>query len=414
MRIGNFDLKDKIPAILQKEKKQESFQEEDVPEKPEHRAKKAKTPLFSFSKDHAKPKQKKTPSPRRGRIVVPVGIQTVVAVLICCGVCVLAGIGLLTSQQLEIASLKNDLKTYVDDGVVPANSMADSLSLNLEAVAARVANLQTVAASATNGKLSNDDLQWFGTELDEVQMESQMLNNILNDTEADKAAKTAYKDKILNPLVEVQSAYDNLKVEDSAVADTGVENGAATDTGAFKSSAAAKTGVKWALFIIIAAVVVAAVLFLLRHRLADMLYRGKKAGTAEKKRAEAVSGDHKRRSMKKPVVQNNAASNGKRAPKEKKSESGAKHEKALPKIDPSIGEETVEVAAEEISEEDAFYENLAPTLRKMAEEEKKNAEDGAAMPVPSAEDLLTFDATVESQEEIEEDDDSIFTKSDDR
>ena len=33
MRIGNFDLKDKIPAILQKEKKQESFQEEDVPEK---------------------------------------------------------------------------------------------------------------------------------------------------------------------------------------------------------------------------------------------------------------------------------------------------------------------------------------------------------------------------------------------
>ena len=50
----------------------------------------------------------------------------------------------------------------------------------------------------------------------------------------------------------------------------------------------------------------------------------------------------------------------------------------------------------------------------MAEEEKKNAEDGAAMPVPSAEDLLTFDAPVESQEEIEEDDDSIFTKSDDR
>ncbi len=147
MRIGNFDLKDKIPAILQKEKKQESFQEEDVPEKPEYRAKKAKMPLFSFFKGHAKPKQEKAPSPRRGRIVVPVGIQTVVAVLICCGVCVLAGIGLLTSQQLEIASLKNDLKTYVDDGVVPANSMADSLSLNLEAVAARVANLQTVGSS---------------------------------------------------------------------------------------------------------------------------------------------------------------------------------------------------------------------------------------------------------------------------
>lgn len=413
MRIGKFDLKYKIPAVLQKEKA-EIFQKEDLSGKPEHLEKKAKTPLFSFSGRRPKLKQKSGSPSRRGRIVVPVGVQTVIAVLICCGVCVLAGIGLLTAQQLEIASLKNDLKTYVDDGVVPANSMDDSLSLNLEAVAGRVANLQTMAASATNGKLSNDDLQWFGTELDEVQMESQMLNNILNDTEADKAAKTAYKDKILNPLVDVQAAYDNLKVEDSAVADTGVENGAATDTGAFKSSAAAKAGIKWALFIIIAIVVIAAVLFLLRHRLADMLHRGKNTGLAEKKRERASVGNQKRRNTKKPEAQNKPVADKRENTDRKETKAGVKHERSFPKIDPSIGGETEDNTGGEISEEDAFYENLAPTLRKMAEEERKNAEDGVSMPVPPVEDLMSFDASVESQEEIEEDDDSIFTKSDSR
>ena len=53
---------------------------------------------------------------------------------------------------------------------------------------------------------------------------------------------------------------------------------------------------------------------------------------------------------------------------------------------------------------------MAPALRKLAEKERQKAEDGSGMIEPSEEDLLTFDDSVVTQDAIEENEDSLFTK----
>ena len=63
-----------------------------------------------------------------------------------------------------------------------------------------------------------------------------------------------------------------------------------------------------------------------------------------------------------------------------------------------------------IDENEAFLEELAPALRKMAEKERQKAEDGSGMIEPAEEDLLTFDESVVTQDAIEEEEDSFFTK----
>ena len=63
-----------------------------------------------------------------------------------------------------------------------------------------------------------------------------------------------------------------------------------------------------------------------------------------------------------------------------------------------------------IDENEAFLEELAPALRKIAEKERKKAEDGSGMIEPAEEDLMAFDESVVTQDAIEEEEDSFFTK----
>ena len=96
-----------------------------------------------------------------------IGFQTVLAVIVCCSVLIVAGLGFYGAQQMEIQNLKNELKAYVADGLVPAGSMDASVTLNIEAVGGRVANLQKMLEQAETGKLSNEELLWIGTELND-------------------------------------------------------------------------------------------------------------------------------------------------------------------------------------------------------------------------------------------------------
>ena len=81
---------------------------------------------------------------------------------------------------------------------------------------------------------------------------------------------------------------------------------------------------------------------------------------------------------------------------------------AAPLFSPSPPAEEPEAAAE-LSEEEAFLAKV-DALQKMAESERKKAEEGHGMITPSPEDLMVFDATVENQNEIAAEDDPFFSK----
>lgn len=392
MNIGKIDFKNEFSAVKSKIKRKASGGK--------RQNKKEKQP---------RPKYPSAAKDSRRSVVfhVPVALQTVVAVLICCGVLMAAGFAVFTVEQNEISSLKKDLKAYADDGVVPAGSMDASVSLNIEAVAGRVSSLQKIIDGASDGTLSNDELQWISTELDEITLESQILNDVLNDTEADKTLKTTYKDAVQSPLVTLQESFDALKVQDADVVDTAVEGGAATDTGAFKSSPGMETGTKWGIAIA-AAVLLILILFgfLFRYKIAAFFSRSKKTGKAsagKKKNTKNSRGSASRPGGKKPV---SYPSNVKPAEKEHKTIPAEKPKAAA--TDESTPLE--ETSGTELDENDAFLEELAPALRKLAEKERKKAEDGTGMIEPSEEDLITFDDSVVTQDAIEEEEDSLFTK----
>lgn len=390
MNIGKIDFKNEFSAVKSKLKRKASGG------KRQHKNEKQPRPKYpSATKD----------SRRSVVFHVPVALQTVVAVLICCGVLIAVGFAVFTVEQSEIISLKKDLKTYADDGVVPAGSMEASVSLNVEAVAGRVSSLQKIIDGAADGTLSNDDLQWLSTEIDEITLESQILNDVLNDTEADKVLKTTYKDTVQSPLVTLQESFDALKVQDADMVDTAVDGGAATDTGAFKSSPGMETGTKWGIAIAVIVLLILIVLgFLFRYKIAAIFSRSKKTGKAsagKKKNTKNAKGSPSRPGGKKPV---SSPPNMKPEEKEHRTISAEKP-KAADESTPS--EET---SGTELDENDAFLEELAPALRKLAEKERKKAEDGTGMIEPSEEDLMTFDDSVVTQDAIEEEEDSLFTK----
>ncbi|MGN0962177.1 MAG: hypothetical protein ACI4PP_01210 [Clostridia bacterium] len=402
MNIGKIDLKNEFSAVKKKIKKA-------VPSRgtAPKKGKRKPTGEGVFS-----PSSRGT-GPRRSVVFhVPVGIQTVIAVLVCCGVLFTAGFAVFTVEQMEINNLKKDLKAYSDDGVVPAGSMDDSVALNIESVAGRIDSLQKIIDGAADGTLSNDELQWIGIEVDEVSTESQILNDVLNDVDAGKAEKTAYKDTVQSPLVTLQQSYDALQVRDDDVADTTVEGGAATDTGAFKSSGGLDTGTKWGIAIAILAVLaLAAAIFLFRHKIAALFSRSAKASARSGKRKNDGRGVKKPAPAgKKPAAERERP---KKKPAEKPGEKEAPTEKtvsaATEKTAPNPGENEGEEKAV-IDENEAFLEELAPALRKMAEKERQKAEDGSGMIEPAEEDLLTFDESVVTQDAIEEEEDSFFTK----
>ncbi|MGM9568350.1 MAG: hypothetical protein ACI3W6_09245 [Clostridia bacterium] len=401
MKIGKIDLKNEFSAVKNKVKKA-------VPGKNSGRKKeKQNRPRPKFSAPPA------SGEPRRPVVFhVPVGVQTVIAVLVCCGVLFTAGFAVFTVEQMEINSLKKDLKAYADDGVVPAGSMDSSVSLNIESVAGRVAALQKMIDGASDGTLSNDKLQWIGTELDEVSVESQILSEILDDVEADKTAKMAYKDTVQSPLVSLQQSYDALQVQDDDVADTAVESGAATDTGAFKSSGGMGTETKWGIAVVVLILLILGVLaFLFRRKIAAFFAKGKKTGKSPGKRNEKI------RPGSNPQGKSSPSSAGKERVKketpvkpERKNAAEAEPATEKPVSEPAEAVSAAEESVAETDENEAFLEELAPALRKLAEKERQKAEDGSGMIEPSKEDLLTFDDSVVTQDAIEEDEDSLFTK----
>lgn len=403
MNIGKIDLKNEFSAVKKKIKNV-------VPRRGAAGKKEKQNPRragFASSPSQGT-------GPRRSVVFrVPVGIQTVVAVLVCCGVLFAAGFAVFTVEQMEIVSLKKDLKAYADDGVVPAGSMDSSVALNIESVAGRIDSLQKIIDGAADGTLSNDELQWIGTQVDEVSAESQILNDILNDVEADKTEKTAYKDSVQSPLVTLQQSYDALQIRDDDVADTGVEDGAATDTGAFKSSGGLETGTKWGIAIaVLAMLALAAAAFLFRHKIAALFSSSAKASSRS-------GGKRKNdgRGVKKPTPAEKKPSPERERPKKKTAEKPTAKEMTAEATEPAAADETASAPTESqgeekavIDENEAFLEELAPALRKIAEKERKKAEDGSGMIEPAEEDLMTFDESVVTQDAIEEEEDSFFTK----
>lgn len=364
---------------------------------------------------------------RSVRLQIPIGLQTVVAVLVCCGVLVLVGFGLLTAEQQEINSLKGDLKTYADDGVVPAGSMDDSVSLNIESVAGRIDALQKVINGTTDDTVSNEDLQWLGSAVDEVTVESQMLNDILKDVKVDRAAQTAYNDMVQSPLLSLQQSYDALNVQDSDVADTAVDVGAASDTGAFKTSGKMETETKWGIFIAVVIAVIAVVLVsLFRRKIAaffSLLKKNEKRAGGRSQSAHRPSGSTGKRlassagAKGKPLKNDNAKSaskdGAKPAMKEEKAKPADAKETPLAGTEAPSAETFSDEAAmekDEIDENEAFWEQLAPALRKHDKEEAPDEEKTAMMAEPLEEDLMTFDDSIATQDDIEEEEDLFFTK----
>lgn len=386
VNLKKTDLKSKFAAVTKNVKKKGAAMK-----------KRKNVSFHGFSKEKGA-----SAAPRReGKLVVPIGVQTVMAVVVCCAVFLVAGMGFLGAQQIEIQNLKNELKAYVADGLVPAGSMDASVTLNIEAVAGRVANLETKMAQATKGELTKEELLWIGTELNAVNAESQILNDILNDVDADKNVRKAYADTVQSPIVVLQESYSTLSIP-GAAGENGENKGAAGNTGAFKSSGNMEKGIRWVVVIAVVVILLLAV-FILRRKLSAMLLRHHKeeAKNAPKKRkpAEPAKTGAKTKSGK---GQGNAGQTHEHPfADDQKVKAEAPAEEAAPV-------EKTEAAAE-LSEEEAFLAKV-DALQKMAEAERKKAEEGRDMIAPSPEDLMVFDATVENQNEIVEDDDPFFSK----
>ena len=346
--------------------------------------------------------------------------QTTVAVLVCCGVLLVAGIAIFSVEQYEISSLKSDLKTYSDNGVVPAESLDDLLALNVDVLAGRVASLERWIDLSDDGTLSGEDLQWVDAELGTIQEEARKLEILLNDVDAPSAVRTAFKDHVQSPLVTLAQTYEDVGLSDEDVASTEVETGAANDTGEFKLANALRKTIRWTLIILLILAVFAVGYFLLRPRWADYIDKtgkgkgkkaiaggkkkerpkktgrkkapGNKKKTAGKKRRPASSGQPREEELDVPVVEDDAAEEG-------TVDEGGEKEASEPSADPET----------EHDEEEHFYESFAPKLKKMAEEERTTVEEGTNMIAPDEDDLIAFDASVDSLDDIDEEEDLLFT-----
>lgn len=366
----------------------------------------------------------------RRTIVIPSPVHTVIAVVICCIVMVAAGFAVFTVEQKEINDLKSDLKYYTSDGVVSSDIMDNSVSLNMEAMKARVAALERMANKSTVKQLSKEDIQWLSSELASAHRGAQILEDILNDIDADKVTRKAFEEQVQTPLAEVQEAYDKLGIEEkSSAGGNGDAVGAATNNGLFKTKEG--KGHTFRLILIAAIVLVLLVCgFLFRERLFALILRRSEGKKATKKGGKAKSKSGNPSAKKQTAGSKNSPSSAPRkkmtpakgiAPEDIPVVASAEKEIA-PEInadetaetpEPAPGETDDNTATTVETEHDEFYGVLAPGLQKLAEEERRKAEEGAAMPAPAEEDLISFDDLVTSQKDIgddDEDDGGLFTK----
>lgn len=373
----------------------------------------------SFLRDSGKKTRRGTkPARQRGDapvcIVIPAFLQTTVAVIVCCGVLFAAGFAIFSVEQYEISSLKSDLKTYSDNGVVPAESLDELLALNVDVLAGRVASLERWINLSDDTTLSGEDLQWVDAELSTIQEEARKMEILLNDVDAPSAVRTSFKDHVQSPLVTLAQTYEEVGLADEDVASTEVETGAANDTGEFKLANALRKTIRWTLIIILILAIFAVGYFLLRPRWADYL---DKTGKGSGKGKNAVAGKKKER-PKKAAHRKTAGKKKKTAAKKRKPAASpkAKEELNIPVagegFESGDGEESDAspvIPETEHDEEAHFYENFAPTMKKMAEEERTTAEEGTNMIDPDEDNLIAFDASVDSLDDIDEEEDLLFT-----
>ena len=365
-----------------------------------------------------KPRRGAQPVRKRGdgpvRIVVPAFLQTTIAVIVCCGVLLAAGFAIFSVEQYEISSLKSDLKTYSDNGVVPAESLDELLALNVDALAGRVASLERWIDLSDDGTLSGEDLQWVDAELNAIQEEARKMEILLNDVDAPSAVRTSFKDHVQSPLVTLAQTYEEINLSDEDVASTEVGTGAANDTGEFKLANALRKTIRWTLIIILILAVFAVGYFLLRPRWAGYIDKtgngkGKNGAGGKKKEKPKKAGRKKNMGKKKKAT----VKKGNVAPAVHRDE----EEFNVPVVTEdeskaADGEEKAEsdaALATEHDEEDHFYENLAPTMKKMAKEERATAEEGTNMIDPDEDNLIAFDASVDSLDHIDDEEDMFFT-----
>lgn len=387
------DLKSKLSAVRNRNKKNGAAAQK----------RKASSNGESRNGSHSNAGAGYASSPRRGRLVVPIGLQTILAVVVCCSVLLVVGFIFYGAQQMEIQDLKKELKAYVADGLVPAGAMDSSVTLNVEAVSGRVDNLEKMMARAKDGALSADDLLWIGTELNAVQAESRILSDILNDTDADKNVRNAYADTIQGPIVVLQETYATLTASNTTAEEGGDSTGAAGDTGAFQSKTAMKKNIRWVVVILIV-VVLALGAFLLRGKWLPLLPHRRKGKASVKRQA---SGKQKNAAVKRQSAPKAGAP--KAAPTAHEHPFAGENGEVEAVAEGKDGEVAAEDGAEPLSEEDAFLAEAA-ALQRMAAEEREKARTGAAMAEPSAEELLAFDASVATQGDIEAEEDPLFRK----
>lgn len=353
---------------------------------------------------------------------IPVMRQTVIAVIICCLVLVGAGLALFTVEQKEISALKSDLKAYTADGVVSASVANDAINLSVEAVSARVATLTTALNNATDGTMSNSDLQWFGSELTAVKKEAETLGTTLDAAQVDSDVEDTYTNDIKEPLVSIESAYAELGVSDDDVASTDLgDDGAATDTGSFKSATGITGILKWVVIILAVIIVAAALIIIFRKKFGNFFRRlfaklgikkepgvkkPKKGSLWSRGKAAIRSVDAEEVEARTPETTAEPLNEG--DPQEKQKRSFA-FEEPLKETPPNAGP-----AAKVVDPLD----KLAPSFRKMAELEKAIAAAETQTPTVSPkstsavaeEDLMAFDETIAHQSEIDENEDDLFTK----
>lgn len=364
----------------------------------------------------------------RTSVVVPVGLQTVLAVLICCGVFLAAGAVLLTINQQEIADLKSDLKAYSDDGVIPAGSMEDSVAMNIDAVGARVLRLEEVAAAADDG-LTTDQIYWFGSELAEVQEESDTLERFLDEIHAPKAMRKDFKDNVQSPLVSLQGAYDKVKISDDGASDVDSETGAATDTGTFKVSGKSGHKTLITVIVIVAVVLLAAFCFIFRKPLLALFSpkKGKRGKSSNRKEKRSSS----RRNRKTPKAEP-AADNTKKAPQKAAERTVPAAHKSAEELLNDLAGKPAPVTAEELFDDlaeekpapvtaEELFDDLAEepspaaaedeALSQFADSLRLQREETAAeeQEEEPAERLIRFDGVASQSDIVDtEEDDSLF------
>ncbi len=342
---------------------------------------------------------------------IPVIRQTVIAVVICCIVFLAAGFALFSATQKEISDLKNDLKAYTADGVVPAGFVDETVNLCLEAVGARVDLMETVMDNASDGTMSNSDFQWFGSELTAVKAEAAPLVQILDEVDAGDTAEKTFNDEIQKPLSTMETAYAELEVSDDDMASTNLgADGAATDTGSFKLQTGVKGALKW-IVVLILLLVAALLIFLFRKKLGG-LFRplfGKK-GVKKETRGKR---NRNRNSAEYIVVDPAKEAAAETVERETSQVKDGKAQQRSFNFEEPPQEAAGATPAGEAKGDP--IDRLAPSFRNLAALEKAKAEASADTPpaperIVSEEDLMAFDPAVEGQGEIDDTEDPLFSK----